>query len=134
MMFIEGLKVIRTDDESYSVIDARGRVLGGIVRYWVPAGLGPSVVKRFRSFGEDFGTLREAVREFTKIRGVRLFDAKGDAEEPTFKGLTRNHVELRDPSGVVRARTKTLASAHRMTRRSGKAALSVSKPQRMRRV
>jgi len=43
---------------------------------------------------------------------------------------SRNRVELRDPSGAVKARAKTLVSAHRMTRKSGKAALSVSKPRR----
>lgn len=79
IMLTHGLRVIGDGDEAYKVSDAR-HVLGHVVRFWIP-GKGGGMRRQFRAFGENFDTLGDAVREFTKIRGVLLFDAKGDLPE-----------------------------------------------------
>ena len=86
-MEMNGLRVVRAEDEVYEVQDASGRVLGGVVRYWVPT-KNKGVTRHFRAFGEDFANLGDAVHEFTKIRGVHLFDAKGDPLPLKSKKLT----------------------------------------------
>jgi len=77
----EGVKVVRIDDNAYSVSDAR-RTLGGIVRYTVPAADGRGAVYKFRAFGADFDSMADAIQEFRKIRYFVPFDAKGDAFVP----------------------------------------------------
>lgn len=75
-MIIAGLRIEAVNATVWHVRDASWRVLGGVVRH---GAAGPQSRPQFRAFGEDFSTLREAVVEFTKIRGVVPFDAKGDA-------------------------------------------------------
>ena len=78
MMNIEGFRVVRDSDEAYRVTDARFVVLGHVVRFLASAADGKGYVWTFRAFGEDFPTLRSAVAEFAKIRGVVRFDAMGE--------------------------------------------------------
>lgn len=60
-----GALVVREDDNVYTVHDAN-RKLGHIVRHIRYDGQ-----KLFRAFGEDFFSLSDAVKEFTKIAGFR---------------------------------------------------------------
>jgi hypothetical protein len=69
----EGMEIKMIDENVYSVRDARGRNLGGVVRFWAPAADGKGCVRRFSAFGEVFESLASAVREFHKIRGARSF-------------------------------------------------------------
>lgn len=76
-MLLHGLRVVRETDEAYTVRDKKG-TLGGVVRVEAPRSEGAGVVRSFRAFGEDFGSLGEAVAEFAKIPHAQLFDEKGD--------------------------------------------------------
>lgn len=76
MMLIHGFRVARISDDAYEVRDTQ-RTLGGVVRYLKPED-GKGWSKAFRAFGDDFPTLSEAVKEFTKIKSAKPFDEKGD--------------------------------------------------------
>ena len=76
-MMLHGLLVMAEDDNVYSVRDCH-RVLGFVVRHYVPCDPYPSAEKRFRAFGEDFETLSDAVGEYLKIKGCCPRNEMGD--------------------------------------------------------
>jgi hypothetical protein len=76
-MLISGLLVVAESDNVYMVRD-QYRVLGGVVRHYVPTENYPAVRRAFRAFGQDFETLSGAVEEFLKIRGCKPRNAMGD--------------------------------------------------------
>lgn len=79
MMLLHGLLVTAEDDNTYSVRDCN-RVLGYVVRHFVPQVPYPSAKRMFRAFGEDFGSLSDACAEYLKIKGCRPRNALGDCE------------------------------------------------------
>jgi hypothetical protein len=79
-MMIHGLLITAEDDNAYSVRDCN-KVLGHIVRHYIPTNPYPSAQRVFRCFGEDFDNLSNAVSEFLKIKGCLPRNALGDCEE-----------------------------------------------------
>ena len=70
---LHGLLVVSEDDNTYSVRDSN-RILGYIVRHYIPTQPYPSSKKVFRAFGEDFNSLSDACAEYLKIKGCRPRD------------------------------------------------------------
>lgn len=90
-MLIHGLLVTAEDDNTYSVRDCN-RVLGHIVRHFIPQEPYPSTERAFRAFGEDFKTLSDACAGFLKIKGCRPRNTLGDCEDLNRNGQTEDYI------------------------------------------